>query len=137
MSASGKSPEVALGVKRDTPQQKKTPKKNSTDLKAASTAISTASARKKVTANGQHTRERKSASAGASQKETPMKQTAGEKKKKPKKPQPAVNGEPTGQGGEGTKIVPQKRSGSSTWKLSPFLGGRYTDLDPVFSNDER
>jgi len=137
MSASGKSPEVALGVKRDAPQQRKTPKKNPTDLKAASTASSTASARKKVTANGQHTREKKGTSAGASQKEAPMKQAAGEKKKKSKKSQSAVNGEPSGQVGEGTKVVAQKHSGSSTWKLSPFLGGRYTDLDPAFSNDER
>ena len=30
-----------------------------------------------------------------------------------------------------------EREGAPTWKLSPFLGGRYAPLDSVFTKDEK
>jgi hypothetical protein len=37
----------------------------------------------------------------------------------------------------GGGFIIEKRHGAPSWKLSPFLGGRYAPLDPVFTKDEK
>lgn len=72
----------------------------------------------------------------------PQKPTDGKKKKR-KKSFPRSTGTATATGSG--DIVEEKSESfatitpttTPTWKLSPFLGGRYAELDPAFTKDEK
>jgi NET1-associated nuclear protein 1 (U3 small nucleolar RNA-associated protein 17) len=60
--------------------------------------------------------------------------TAKSRKTKPRAEKKSVNDQAENiEGG----IVVEKRDGAPLWKLSPFLGGRYASLDPVFTRNEK
>ncbi|KAI5805010.1 quinon protein alcohol dehydrogenase-like superfamily [Geopyxis carbonaria] len=105
--------------------QKKTPQKMQAEK------VSKAGPQSQSSTTGSRSRQKKTTAAkGAAGSEVAVTKPAGPEdmqivKSKKKKKKSAKGGEVA------------KKNTDSEWKLSPFVGGRYNDLDPVFSKDER
>lgn len=135
MSASPKQPDASLAIRtKDAPKQQQQQRNPQLQSTADAKPVANSSSHR----NPKHRPGRKTAAEVAVASAKPLPSAAvpsavNPTKKKKKFPRQVA-------GGANDGVVEKKASEPApapTWKLSPFLGGRYAELDPVFTKDEK